>query len=120
MYVLPKIKLDEPTQLIVPLCLQMGWCRSASYFCAAFETGCDVSVKLASEPIGSLPAHPLEHHLVPPNLGDRNPDCTLQTPTEPNQQVLFLNLLEVYINDFIQLTQTTNEAQQLLHLPYTQ
>ena len=37
-YVLPKLTPDEPTQLVIPTCLQMGWRESASYFCAALET----------------------------------------------------------------------------------
>ena len=37
-YVLPKLTPDEPTQLVIPSCLQMGWCKSASYFCATLET----------------------------------------------------------------------------------
>ena len=31
-YVLPKLSPDEPMQLVVPSCLQMGWCESTSYF----------------------------------------------------------------------------------------
>ena len=104
-YMLPKISPDELMQLVVPSCLQMGWCKSASYFCAASETSC------ALEPIRSLPPHPLEHHLAPPTVDRNHPPHTL---TNTNQQASFLHLLEVYINDFIQLTQTTDET-QLLH-----
>ena len=37
-YVLSKLTPDEPTQLVIPSCLQMGWRKSASYFCATLET----------------------------------------------------------------------------------
>ena len=46
-YVLPKLVPDEPTQLAILSCLQMGWCQSASYFCAAFKTTHDISDTLA-------------------------------------------------------------------------
>ena len=90
----------------------MGWCESASYFCTASETSRDISDTLALTPIRSLPPHPLEHHLVPPDEQHTQPQCAL---ADPNQQATFLHLLEVYINDFIQLAQTTDKA-QLLHL----
>ena len=82
---LPKVSLDESMQLVVPSCLQMGWCKSTSYFCAASKTACNISEMLALEPVSSLPAHPLEHHLVPPKLGDRNMDCTPQALPSPDK-----------------------------------
>ena len=106
-YILPKLTPDEPTQLVIPSCLQMGWCQSASYFCTASETARDVSETLADQPTGSLPAHPLEEYLLPPTF-------TTQTLTDTHAQA-FLHLLEVYIDDFIQLAQCTDPA-QLLHL----
>ena len=111
-YVLPKLSPDEPTQLVVPSCLQMGWCESASYFCAASETSRNIGDTLAITPVGSLPPHPLKHHLVPTEAKPTQTPCALP---DPNQQATFLRLLEVYIDDFIQLAQTTDKA-QLLHL----
>ena len=108
-YILPKLTPDEPTQLIIPSCLQMEWCQSASYFCAASETARNVSKTLAEQPTGSLPAHPLKEFLLPPTF-------TTQTLTNAQTQA-FLHLLEVYINDFIQLAQCTDPA-QLLHLTW--
>ena len=67
-YVLPKLTPYEATQLVIPSCLQMGWCQSASYFCAASETAHDVSDTLTKQPPGSLPAHPLEEYLIPPTF----------------------------------------------------
>ena len=106
-YVLPKLTLDKPTQLVIPSCLQIGWCESALYFCATSETARDIGETLATQPIGSLLAHPLEEYLVPPDLWTN--DTTDQHSSD------FLHLLEVYINNFIHLAQTTNPA-QLHHL----
>ena len=61
--------------------------------------------------LGPYP-HPLEHHLVTP---DADPSQTPCNQPNTNQQATVLRLLEVYINDFIQLAQTTDKA-QLLHL----
>jgi hypothetical protein len=67
-YVLPKASPDVPTQLVIPLCLQMGWCDSPSYFCTTSETARDVAEMLAAaQPMGSLASHPLEGYLVPPS-----------------------------------------------------
>ena len=96
-YVLPKLSPDEPTQLVMPSCLQMGWCEGASYFCAASETSHNISDTLALASIGSLPPHPLEHHLVPPEVDTNQAPYAL---TDTNQQATFLCLLEVYIDDF--------------------
>jgi hypothetical protein len=75
-YVLPKASPDEPTQLVIPSCLQMGWCDSPSYFCAASETARDVAETLAGQPMGTLKSHPLERYLVPPSQW---PEDTLHT-----------------------------------------
>ena len=108
-YVLPKLTPDEPMQLVIPLCLQMGWCESASYFCAASETAWDIGKTLVTQRMGSLPAHPLEEYLVLLDLWTNN---------TANQQLSnFLHLLEVYIDDFIHLAQTTDPA-QLCHLSH--
>ena len=106
-YVLPKLQPNEPTQLVVPSCLQMGWCRSASYFCAASETARDVSQSLAEQRPGFLPEHPLETFLLPPTHQLANPESTAAWD--------FLHLIEVYIDDFIQLAQCTDPT-KLLHI----
>jgi len=36
-YVLPSKPGEEP-MIVVPLCLQMGWCKSPAFFCSASET----------------------------------------------------------------------------------
>jgi hypothetical protein len=106
-YVLPKLHPDEPTQLVVPSSLQMGWCDSPAYFCAASETARDVAEDLIARPQGSLAEHPLEGYLIRPQDW---PDDTIDQTADK-----FTRLLEVYIDDFIQLAQTTNQ-EQLRHL----
>ena len=109
-YVLPKLMPDEPTQLVIPSCLQMGWCESTLYFCAALETAWDIGETLASQPMEMLPAHPLEDYLVPLALWQRDIS---------NEQLQdFLHLLEVHVDDFIQLVQMTDPI-QLLYLSHT-
>ncbi len=58
-YALPQPD-DEPTRLVVPTSLQMGWVESPPYFCAAPETAPDVAVNYIETPIGSLPMHKLK------------------------------------------------------------
>jgi hypothetical protein len=106
-YVLPKEHPDEPTRLVIPSSLQMGWCDSPSFFCAASETARDVADQLANKPIGTLNQHPLKHMLMPPQDW---PDDTIEDTCKS-----FLRLMEVYVDDFIQLAQTENPA-QLEHL----
>jgi hypothetical protein len=106
-YVLPKAHPDEPLQLVVPSCLQMGWCDSPAFFCAASETARDITQDLAATPVGSLPAHPLEDWLLHPAEW---PDAALE-----DHATKFLHLIEVYVDDFIQLAQTT-DPNQLEHL----
>ena len=106
-YVLPKLQPDDPVQLVIPSSLQMGWCDSPAYFCAASETARDVAETLTNTEIGSLEQHPLEHYLIPP----------MQWPEQDLEQnaTKFTHLLEVYIDDFIQLAQTCDPT-RLTHL----
>jgi hypothetical protein len=57
--------------------------------------------------MGSLPAHPLETWLIDPSQW---PEETVE-----DKSADFLRLMEVYIDDFIQLAQTT-DPDKLLHL----
>jgi hypothetical protein len=106
-YVLPKLHPDDPTQLVIPSSLQMGWCDSPAYFCAASETARDVADQLADTPEGSLAEHPLEGFLLRPQDW---PENAMEETAEK-----FTRLLEVYIDDFIQLAQTT-DPKKLRHL----
>jgi len=44
----PNIDIDD-IKIVVPNCLQMGWCESPPFFCAASETACDVIESLLQE-----------------------------------------------------------------------
>ena len=46
-----------PAKLVVSTSLQMGWIESPPYFCAASETGHDVTSDYVETAIGMLPAH---------------------------------------------------------------
>ena len=70
-YVLPKQDPqdpDEPTILVIPSSLQMGWTHSPANFCAASETARDVHETIVHKPIGSLPPHALEPFMLPSDL----------------------------------------------------
>jgi len=95
-YVLPGEPGEEP-MIVVPLCLQMGWCESPAFFCSASETARDMAQHLLTEECAVLPPHPLEHLCLPP-------DDTLPTITNANFTNL-LKLLEVYVDDFIGMIQ---------------
>jgi hypothetical protein len=99
---------DDDIKLVIPSSLQMGWMDSPAYFCAASETGRDVGVTLANRPEGSLPAHPLEDMMT-------STEEFMEIQDKCTNLEFFISLMEVYIDDFIQLAQTTNPA-QLLHL----
>lgn len=103
-YVLPSTSdttnLDE-IELVVPRSLQMGWCESPPFFCAASETARDIIEELFQEGT-PLPKHPLEHHAVP-NQHD--------IPAAFGDATL----IEVYVDDFIAVTNNSN-PQHLLHL----
>ena len=101
-YVLPNFP-GEPIEIVVPAALQMGWALSPSFFCAASETARDVSEQLAHEPVGTLPEHPLEELTMP---------AKIQLPSigTAKEGIAFLHMLEVFVDDFIQLAQTTDET----------
>jgi len=89
-YVLPQPE-GEPTRLVVPTSLQMGWVESPPYFCAASETARDVAVKYIETPTGSLPPHKLEHWATA-NTKDVSPSTG---------GTALRYVIEVYVDDFI-------------------
>ena len=101
-YILPNHE-GEPVEVVVPSALQMGWALSPPFFCAASETARDVAASFAREPVGALPKHPKEELTLPEALG-------LQNAWEAGeaQGASFLHMLEVYVDDFIQLAQSSN------------
>jgi len=101
-YVLPNHP-GEPIEVVVPSALQMGWALSPPFFCAASETARDVSEQLAHEAVGTLPEHPLEDMTMPA-------EANLPRIHTAKEGLAFLHMLEVFVDDFIQLAQTTDES----------
>jgi hypothetical protein len=62
-YVLPQEE-GEPTRLVVPTTLQMGWVESPPYFCAASKTARDVAAQYTEMPIGSLSQHKFSEYTM--------------------------------------------------------
>ena len=92
--------------------LKIFWIELSQYFCAASETARDVAQSLAEEPIGSLPRHPLEDLTMPDKEAlELNQPKSMST----RQARTFLQLLEVYVDDFVQLAQST-DTDRLRHL----
>ena len=105
-YVLPAPP-NQPIELVIPTALQMGWTESPPFFCAATETVRDLAEKAMYNTTESLPPHPLEHHILPP---DKWPDDKMD-----KYATSFRRLIEVYVDDFIALVQTS-DRHQLLHI----
>ena len=63
----PTASLDD-IKIVVPNSLQMGWCESPPFFCAASETGRDVIETLLKT---TLPRHPFEEKMLPQNFHTR-------------------------------------------------
>jgi hypothetical protein len=65
-YALPQfepVENVEDTLLVVPNCLQMGWCESPPFFCAASETARDVLIEALLQEV-NLPKHPFEDSML--------------------------------------------------------
>ena len=98
-YVLPKTSPEQPTQLVIPDALQMGWTESPPFFCAASETGRDIADQLLCQDPNLLPPHPLENLSLP------------HEPTSSEVQRFnanFLCHLECYVDDYICLLQSSD------------
>jgi len=66
------------------------------------ETARDGSEQLVHEPVGTLPEHPLEAMTRPEALH-------LPSIDEAKEGAAFLHMPEVFVDDFVQLAQTTDE-----------
>jgi hypothetical protein len=110
--VLPGEKPGDPVQLVIPDALQMGWSESPPFFCAATETArnviqadMDTNKHVTEQPMEDIMMN-IDWASIPKHSGPSNsgPDKTK-----------FLKLVEVYIDDFIGVLQSTNqvELQQL-------
>ncbi|KAL7546620.1 hypothetical protein ACHAWF_015384 [Thalassiosira exigua] len=110
-YVLPNHP-GEPVEVVVPSALQMGWALSPPFFCAASETARDVAASYVQERLGALPPHPLEGLTMPED--DVNVALPDLAKASPEAGARFLHMVEVYVDDFIQLAQTS-DRDMLLH-----
>ena len=83
----------DDIRIVVPNSLQMGWCESPPFFCAASETARDVIQQLLNV---DLPPHPFEHYMLP--------DASVQLPKEAIDMANTMDLIEVFVDDFIGCT----------------
>ena len=100
-YVLPQfepVHNIEDVRIVVPNCLQMGWCESPPFFCAASETARDVIDALLQELC--LPAHPMEDKMME--------EATASSYARLEAAAAYVNLTEVFVDDFIGATNNTN------------
>ena len=88
----PNASRDD-IRIVVPNSLQMGWCESPPFFCAASETARDVIKQLLKV---DLPLHPFEHGMLP--------DANVQLPKEAMDLAHTMDLIEVFVDDFIGCT----------------
>jgi hypothetical protein len=89
----------------------MGWSKSPPFFCAATETARDIiNEKIRNNVI--LPEQPMENIMMAINWTavDKVPNQPAVTECD---QCKFLSLIEVYIDNFIGVIQSTNKAHLL-------
>ncbi len=103
-YVLPQPE-DQPTILVIPTSLQMGWIKSPGFFCAASETSRDVANMYCQTRLGSLPLHKFDHYM-------RGSECFKQLP-KTDDQTTGQYLIEVFVDDFMSLVIATAQDQCL-------
>ena len=101
-YVLPQEE-GEPTRLVVPTSLQMGWVESPPYFCAASETGRDVATQYMESKIGSLP----DNKFLEYAMGD---EAVEALPKEAGVEEMRY-FIDVYVDDFIPMAIATSQEQ---------
>ena len=105
-YVLPPLQKStsiDDIEMFVPNSLQMGWCESPPFFCSGLETARDFMEKLRTV---DLPPHGFEHYMI------QNID-PLRNTTDSEGLV---TLLEVYVDDFMSMSNNTSHA-HLLQIP---
>ena len=79
----------------------MGWSESPPFFCAATETARDIAESNFSSPT-TQQAHPMEDIVFDIDWAN-----IPKVERDPNEA--FLHLLEIYIDDFLALIQSTNK-----------
>jgi hypothetical protein len=107
-YVLPGGKPGDPVKLVIPDALQMGWSESPSLFYAATETARDViqadmdtNRHVTKQPMEDLMMN-IDWASIPKHSGPSN--------SGPDKKKI-LKLVEVYIDDFIGVLQSTDKAE---------
>ena len=99
-YVLPsengETDIDE-MEIVVPNALQMGWCESPPFFCAASETARDTIQELLTS--DSLPEHIFEGKMMDNAVCAQGIDIKADTTT----------VIEVFVDDFIGMTNGSSE-----------
>lgn len=93
----PNQDLDDVI-IVVPNCLQMGWCESPPFFCAASETARDIIDHLLQE--AELESHAFEDKMMEDS--SHLPMHRLQAAAA------YVNLTEVFVDDFIGVTNDTS------------
>ena len=98
----PLASLDD-VQIVVPSSLQMGWCESPPFFCAATETARDVTHHLLQSTT-SLPHHRFENKMLENS----------KTLARLHTAAFTTNLLEVFVDDFCAIANdlSTNNLQK--------
>ena len=96
-YVLPKTNDSNPTQIVIPNLLQMGWVNSPGFFCAATKTAQDVADTNITNNVKEEKQKLEEIMMNFPLLDVKWLD---------NTDKKFCHLMEVYVDDFILLLQT--------------
>ena len=111
-YVLPGGKQGDPIQLVIPDALQMGWSESPPFFCAATETARDVIQAEMHSDI-PVPKQPMEDIMM--NIDWASIPKHKGPSHSGSDKTKFLKMVEVYIDDFIGVLQSTdeNELRQL-------
>ena len=106
---------DKPVEILVPSVLQMCWVLFLSFFCAASETARNVASLYTAEPVCVCVATTPTGGQNNASRGQRGVLAAVYGDHGGDQRASFLHLLEVYVDDFIQMAQTTNRA-ALCHL----
>ena len=88
-YVLPGVT-SQPTRLVIPYALQMGWTKSPGYFCAATETGRVILQALIDAKV-QLPPHQFD---VIMTLASQARRQALSWPSRPWQ------MSAAYVDDY--------------------
>ena len=73
--------------------------RISPVFCATTKTARNIAEEMVHDPMGSLPIHPLEHLILPPEKWlEENMAITCKT---------YMHMMEVFVDDFCTMVQTS-------------